>query len=347
MLIELKLFKMKQLYSTFFFFLFLSTAVQAQQSAMVQVIHNCPDAVADTVDVWVNGVRILPNFRFRTAIPYTALPAGVPLNIHITPNAAADTGSAVFVKRLTLTPNEKYTVIASGIVSQTGYTPRIPFDLIVRAQARQVATDTTKTELLVFHGSTDAPAVDVNEVSVPVSGLITNLAYGNFAGYLPLNPANYTVAIAPTGGANLAWFQAPLQTLNLRGAALTVVASGFLNPAVNSNGPAFGLWVATQAGGNLIPLPSVPNAIRQLDPSLLSIYPNPTSGLTLVDYPEEFMRGSVAVRDAVGRTVYTDQLDSEQFQTTLDATGWTPGVYQVSLLNAATSALLNRRLLVR
>jgi hypothetical protein len=50
-------------------------------------------------------------------------------------------------------------------------------------------------------------------------------------------------------------YVAPLATLELEGTALTVVASGFLNPANNSDGPAFGLFVATAAGGDLIPLP--------------------------------------------------------------------------------------------
>jgi biopolymer transport protein ExbD len=38
-------------------------------------------------------------------------------------------------------------------------------------------------------------------------------------------------------------------------AALVAVASGFLSPSNNSNGPAFGIWVALPSGGDLIPLP--------------------------------------------------------------------------------------------
>jgi len=338
---------MKKSFTLVLITFFYASLASAQQTALVQVIHNCADAAADTVDVWVNGIRALPNFRFRTATPFTALPAGIPLSIHITPNAAADTSSAVFVKRLTLTVNEKYTVIASGIVSQTGYTPRIPFDLIVRGQARQAASDTTKTDLLVFHGSTDAPAMDVNEVSVPVAGLITNLSFGNFVGYLPLNPANYTVALAPSGGANIAWFQAPLQTLNLRGAALTVVASGFLNPAANSNGALFGLWVAAPGGGSLIPLPSVPNSIKNIDPSLVNFYPNPASDLVSITYPEDFDRGSLQVRDALGRIIYSDDLNAETTQSQLNVSGWQPGVYQVSLMDVSSWSIINRRLVVR
>lgn len=227
------------------------------QTARVQVIHNSADAAADTVDVWVNGTRALPNVAFRTATPFLSLPAGVQLNIHVTAPGAADTNAAVFVKRVTLAADSTYIVVANGIVSATGYTPATPFDLYV-ASGRETAATAGQVSALVFHGATDAPAVDVNEISVPVPGLVPNLSYGNFAGYVSLAPADYTLGIAPTGGANIAAFAAPLQTLNLADSALVVLASGFLDPSNNSNGPAFGLFVALPQGGALVPLPAAP-----------------------------------------------------------------------------------------
>ena len=122
--------------------------------------------------------------------------------------------------------------------------------------------DRSNTEVLVYHGSTDAPTVDV---VVPFSGtnpfipsaIVNNANYGAFAGYLNLPTADYKLQIRDEFSENVvAEYSAPLQTLNLGGAALTVVASGFLNPTVNSNGPAFGLYVALPAGGALIPLPT-------------------------------------------------------------------------------------------
>jgi hypothetical protein len=107
-----------------------------------------------------------------------------------------------------------------------------------------------------MHGATDAPTVDVK---VPLGAtLVNDLSYPSLsANYLELPTADYNVQIRNAAGTDVvAEYQAPLATLNLQGQALVVVASGFLNPANNSNGPAFGLYVALPSGGALIALPT-------------------------------------------------------------------------------------------
>ena len=47
------------------------------QTARVQVIHNCADAAAATVDIWVAGGTspLIDNLQFRAAFGFTDLPA--------------------------------------------------------------------------------------------------------------------------------------------------------------------------------------------------------------------------------------------------------------------------------
>lgn len=308
------------------------------QTTRVQIIHNAADLAADTVDVWVNGARALPNFAFRTATPFIDLPAGVQLNIHITAPGAADTNAAVFVKRVTLSANESYVVVANGIVSASGYTPATPFDLYVYNQARETSNVAGEVDVLVFHGSTDAPAVDVNELSVPVPQLVPNLAYGNFAGYLGLAPLDYSLGIAPAGGNNIAQFGAPLQTLNLGGAALVVVASGFLDPTQNSNGPAFGLYVASPAGGPLLALPAVASSTRNIDANSFKVFPNPVKDVFQINYDNDLVGARVVLTDMQGRVVYQNQLPVGANQLQVDATGLTPGLYMGKMEQAGKMA---------
>lgn len=308
------------------------------QTARVQVIHNSADAAAATVDIWVNGARALPNVAFRTATPFLSLPAAVQLNLHITAPGAADTNAAVFVKRVTLAADSTYIVVANGIVSPTGYSPATPFDLYV-ASGREAAATSGQVDVLVFHGSTDAPAVDVNETTVPVPGLVPNLSYGNFAGYLGLAPLDYGIGIAPAGGANIATFSAPLQTLNLANAALVVLASGFLNPSNNSNGPAFGLFVAAPAGGPLLALPAIASSVAAIKASEFRSFPNPVNGELNVTYEERLAGAQLEVVDAVGRVVYSQQLPLFDNRVRINTNAWNEGVYfgRISTLNDAAA----------
>jgi hypothetical protein len=226
------------------------------QTARLQVIHNCADAAAASVDVWINDSLLIDDFAFRTATEFIDAPAGVPFDITICGSGSTDTTNEV--KRfsgLNLMAGSTYVAVANGIVSATGYSPAPAFDLDLYALGRETASNSANTDLLVCHGSTDAPAVDV--VGVGAGTLVDSIVYGAFSNYLELPTADYSIQIRNEAGTDVvAEFSAPLQTLTLDGAAAVVVASGFLDTTSNSNGPAFGLWVALPSGGNLVQLPS-------------------------------------------------------------------------------------------
>ena len=54
-----------------------------------------------------------------------------------------------------------------------------------------------------------------------------------------------------------------------------MVASGFLDPALNQNGEAFGLWAALPAGGPLVELPVNTVGTDAFTDSNFNYYPNP------------------------------------------------------------------------
>ncbi|MFN5346320.1 MAG: DUF4397 domain-containing protein, partial [Bacteroidota bacterium] len=122
------------------------------QTAKIQVIHNSADAAASQVDVYLNGGLAIDNFAYRTATPFIDVPAGVQISVAIAPSTSASVSDAIATFNYTLTANEKYVIVANGIVSTSGYTPSIPFDLHVYAGGRESATNGTNTDLLVCHG---------------------------------------------------------------------------------------------------------------------------------------------------------------------------------------------------
>jgi hypothetical protein len=288
-------------------------------SPRLQAIHNCADAAADSVDVYVNGDKLLDNFAFRTATPFVNAPYG-PVTLQVAPKNSTSAANAIYTLNATLTPDETYVAIAEGIVSATGYTPAQPFKLNVFATAREKATAGTNTDLLVYHGCTDAPVVDIR---VGNNVLVNDIAFGNYDnGYLNLPTSDYTINVTDASGATVvASYSAPLQTLGLQGQALTVLASGFLNRANNSNGPAFGLFAASAQGGALTALPQTSTSVKSLSAGTTArVYPNPAKNLLYLD---GIQPGSdVSIIDFTGKLV-----QSGKAQKAMDIEHLQPGLY--------------------
>lgn len=270
-------------------------AVQAQ-TASVQVIHNSADAAAATVDVYVDGSLAIPDFAFRTATPFINLTADVPITIDIAPGNSTDVGDSIYQLTTTLASGETYVIVADGIVSASGYSPAPAFDLEVYDMGQEAAGDPANTDVLVHHGSTDAPTVDIVEVGVGAGTIVDNLTYTDFQGYLPLPTADYALEVRDeTGTVTVAAYEAPLATLGLGGEALVAVASGFLDPSVNSDGPAFGIFAALPAGGALVELPASTARVQV-------IHNSADAAAAEVDV---YLNGDLAIDDFAFRTATT------------------------------------------
>lgn len=228
--------------------------VEEPPLARVQLIHNSGDAAVALVDLYADGELQLEDVAFRTATPFMDAPAGVDINLVITPaDAPIEEGVPLTVN---FTDGMTYVVVAAGNVSTEGYDPVVPFGLYAYEFGQEASVNPVNTDVLVFHGSTDAPTVTVWETGVGVGQIISDFSFGDFAGYLSLPLNDYVLEIRDETGTNtVAAYSAPLATLGLQGEALTVLASGFLNPASNSDGPAFGLYAALATGGALVELP--------------------------------------------------------------------------------------------
>ncbi|MEZ4738654.1 MAG: DUF4397 domain-containing protein [Flavobacteriales bacterium] len=309
--------------------------------ARVQIIHNSADAAAATVDIYVNDAILLEDVAFRTATPFLDVPAGVDLAVGIAPGNSTGAGDIIATFDYNLADGGSYIIVANGIVSGSGYNPSVPFDLNVFDMAREAATDMMNTDVLVIHGSTDAPTVDVAELAfLDGATVIDDLEYGTFAGYLELGTADYALQVQTADGVPVATYSAPLATLGLDGAAITVVASGFLDPMMNSNGSSFGLWVALADGGALVPLPLITNVgLNELEDNALavSVWPNPANDMLniSVDARDE-RRVNARMTDMTGRVVIESTnaiLNAGENRLMMDLNGLSQGMYTLSLMS--------------
>jgi len=312
-----------------------------EKTARVQAIHNSADVATATVDVYMTTALgsslLVDDFSFRNATPFIDAPAGgVDFTLSFAPGNSTDENDTIpgLSYNYSLTENETYVIVADGIVSATGYSPAPPFSLEVYAMGQETSSMMGNTDVLVHHGSTDAPAVDVYESSVPAGNIVTNASYTDFAGYLPLATADYTLEVRPTAVSTaVATYDAPLATLNLDDLGLVVVASGFLTPSNNSNGPAFGLYVALPSGGALVALPLSgstgleDNSSDRLD---LNVYPNPVIDLLTID-GIDLNSTNVSILDIAGRQIQNGLFSING--NTINVNGLTQGSYHVIISN--------------
>lgn len=305
----------------------------------IQVIHNSADAAAAAVDVWVNGAKAIDDFAFRTSSPFISLSPGT-VNVGVAAGNSTVIADTIANFTFNLLAGNTYVAIAEGIVSPSGYTPATPFGIAVYDAARETASNVNNVDVLVHHGATDAPVVDVRGADT-TTVLVNDAAYGDFAGYLSLPEADYIIRITDaTGGTVVQSYQAPLAALNLGGQSISVVASGFLNPANNSNGPAFGLWVALASGGALVELPLAATAINQTESIAtdMLIFPNPViSSFNLGWSQIKDADVSIKLTNIQGQTVKNIELGNVaagQQNISIDTNELNSGWYSLSIVGA-------------
>jgi hypothetical protein len=310
------------------------------QTARVQVIHNSADAAAETVDVYLNETLLIPNFEFRTASPFVDAPAGLEIELSVAPPNSSGVEEAIYTASVTLSADETYIVVADGIVSSSGYNPPQPFGLQIYDMGRELASDPQNTDILVHHGSTDAPTVDIIETGVGAGTLVNNISYTEFQGYLELPTADYIIDITnEQGSITVASYQVPLASFNLDGIALVAVATGFLDPSQNSDGQALGVGVALPSGGPLIMLEEVlGNKDNELI-NAITLYPNPAKEQVTLSNNSNIALKTAIIYDLKGKLISQIYLQNIQSDQVIDVSSYPTGVYLVHIKGEQSSVL--------
>jgi len=114
------------------------------------------------------------------------------------------------------------------------------------------------------------------------------------------------------------------------------LASGFLNPANNNDGPAFGLYVALAEGGELIPLElHVPTGIETYFEELkdqVSVYPNPASEIIYIKLGELSESNAVIqVFNGLGQMVYSETVQNLDNEHMINTSNFKSGMYYINI----------------
>lgn len=225
------------------------------QVTRVQFINNCPDINLQAIDIYIDGVLTVNDLFFRHSEAFMDLPANTPIEIGFAENVSLNVADTFMNRQMTLSPTSQYIIVADGVNSLTGYSPNLKFTLHIYSNASE-STTPGNTSMLFLNGSTDVGTTMDFRTGLDV--IANDIAYGNFSnGYstLPSSGVYIFRETNTTGSKTIRNFDADFSSLPLSGKAVTVITSGFINPANNSNGEPYGLWLSVPTGGPMIELP--------------------------------------------------------------------------------------------
>jgi len=309
------------------------------QQAQLQIIHNAADPAAFVVDVYVNDVLVIDDLTFRTASAFVDVPANVDNAISLAFRESTSVYDA-FATYLVRLPVGKHFAVAGGVYQPTEFEPcpdpnakPIAFTVMSFENRRTTSAASSTVDLCMIHGVTDAPALDV---SVGAQSMASALSYGHASAYITTAAEETAVQVSAANGQSMGRFTADLRSY--AGSALGVVASGFLNPAANKQGPAFGLWLSLPAGGSLVPLTPVTSRVEVTNAlSTLLLAPNPCTSYVCVHGAEE--RERISIRDMLGKLMLDVSASSANDVCTVNTAALAPGTYIVIV--GATTQLLH------
>lgn len=315
-----------------------SPLISGSQTSRVQIVHAAADPAFAVVDLYVNGTKAFDNVSFRKASAFVDVPANTPLVIGIAPgtsNAYKDTLTTVTLAPLR--PTRAYSIVALG-VSDTlkfaknpeGIDPR--FKLMVYEGALE-KNGTTKTGVRTLHAVTDAPRVSFASSAVSYA---SKIGYGDVStSYVETEPATDTVWMSDVDGKKLKGY-----LCDFRGAARAtiMIATGFLDPSKNSNGPGLSVILVDASGNvnsNVIAIDPDVTSVKEdaLIAAGWSISPNPAYDQVrfVVASATQHASLSYEILDITGRTLLSGMLQGQNsgFGASINVSTLAQGSYRV------------------
>ncbi|PSR02794.1 MAG: hypothetical protein BRD50_06845, partial [Bacteroidetes bacterium SW_11_45_7] len=164
--------------------------------------------------------------------------------------------------------------------------------------------------------------------------VFSGLSYTGFDGYFGAPTANLNVTVKNANNGNeVGTYEANLSDWSLGGVAITVIASGYVDPSSESNVEAsFGLYAATPSGGSLQKLPKVTSVGPELaNENSFDLYPNPVADQLQIEWQEATGEDvTLEIYNQVGQVVKSEDL-TRSGSSQIDLADQADGIYLIRL----------------
>jgi len=227
--------------------------------AKVQFIHNAADPLIEKLHVLLNEQLIASGLPFRGATPFIDVPSNKNLTLIITSsrNVSGQRRAQVSLP-IRFEAGKSYVLFINGVLSPNSFDNRVNQNIKINLYSLPNARTTSQggkgyVDIVAFQGATDVPAIDVFMPQLQ-QNVVEKLDYTKLTDYvsLPALAGRIQMDVATTQqGTKIASYVGDLSIY--AGQAITIFASGFLQPANNRSGLPFGLFIA-QPNGKVVPI---------------------------------------------------------------------------------------------
>ena len=258
------------------------------------------------------------------------------LNVGVAPGNSTSINDTIKNFPVTLENGKNYVAFASGVINPANFAANpdgknISFNLLVADYARLSSLNAGEVDFIAAHGVTDAPTLDVvdNGSSTIV---VDDIAFGDITPYITVAAGSYNINVTP-GSNNALVLNSYLADLTaLTGQSAVVFASGFVDPAVNQNGPSLG-WFAALKDGTVIQFPEI-TGIDNIENNVTAfqLSPNPASDRVMLHFPKTAAsRQLVSVSNTIGEEVGLFEMTAGQNSILIPTSQLNKGLYFIKV----------------
>ena len=185
--------------------------------ARIQILHNAP---YEPMDMYVNGNLVFNDFAYRAAIPYVFTAADIPVEFGFAPETSLSADDTIASVNYQFENGGTYCLTTAGTLTD----PVFPLQLILDENAIERWSDTSKTAVMLHHGTPDALALDFETVGQGVS--VDGIGYPQYTSHFELEAMPWQAYISPdAGGAAHGLYNLDLS--DYKGVPIRLFTSGF------------------------------------------------------------------------------------------------------------------------